>query len=94
MLLVTGCGDNLYAVPYFNGLSVIQKNTINSNRHFLNLFKNFTKEEISTFRKSLSKLANYDHVSQKHFEKQVEIDIGKESNDMEKFLLQIRKEFL
>jgi DNA-binding MarR family transcriptional regulator len=76
------------------GLSVMQKNTINSNRYFLNLFKNFTKEEISTFRKILSKLTNYDHVSQNHFEKQVEIDIGKESGDMEKFLLQIRKEFL
>jgi DNA-binding MarR family transcriptional regulator len=76
------------------GLSVMQKNTINSNRYFLNLFKGFTKEEISTFRKTLEKLANYNHTDQKHFEKQVEIDIGKESDDMEKFLKQVRKEFL
>lgn len=76
------------------GLSVMQKNTINSNRYFLNLFKNFTKEEIAVFRKTLEKLANYDYANQKHFEKQVEIDIGKESDDMEPFLLQIRKEFL
>lgn len=76
------------------GLSVMRKNTINSNRYFLNLFKDFTKEEISTFHNTLTKLANYDHANQKHFEKQVEIDIGKESDDMEKFLLQVRKEFL
>ncbi len=76
------------------GLSVMQENTINSNRYFLNLFKDFTKEEIATFRNTLEKLANYDHTYQKHFEKQVEIDIGKESDDMEKFLKQIRKEFL
>jgi DNA-binding MarR family transcriptional regulator len=76
------------------GLSVMQENTINSNRYFLNLFKNFTKEEIATFRETLEKLANYDHTNQKHFEKQIEIDIGKESDDMDKFLKQIRKEFL
>jgi len=73
---------------------MMQKNTVNSNRYFLNLFKNFTKEGIATFRKTLEKLANYDHTDQKYFEKQVEIDIGKESIDMEKFLKQVRKEFL
>lgn len=76
------------------GLSVMKKNAINSNRYFLNLFKGFTKNEIAAFRKALEKLADYDHTEQKHFEEQVEIDIGKESKDMEKFLEQIREEFL
>lgn len=75
------------------GLSEMQKNTVNSNQYFLNLFENFTKEEIKTFRKSLEKLANYDHTDQKHFEKQVEIDIGKESKDMEEVLNKIRRLF-
>ena len=76
------------------GYAVMRKNTINSNRYFLNLFQDFTKEEIAALRKTLAKVANYDHANQKHFEKQVEIDIGKESGDMEEFLLQIRKAFL
>lgn len=76
------------------GLLVMQKNAINSNRYFLNLFKSFTKNEIAAFRKALEKLADYDHTEQKHFEEQVEIDIGKESKDMKKFLEQIREEFL
>lgn len=76
------------------GLAVMQKNTINSNQYFLDLFHNFTKAEIKTFRKTLEKLAGYDHTDQKYFEKQVEIDIGKESKDMKEFLGQIRKSFL
>jgi len=75
------------------GLSVMQKNTINSNKYFLDLFKNFTRTEIKAFRKTLEKLSDYDHTNQKYFQKQVKIDIGKESNDMEKFLEQIRKLF-
>lgn len=76
------------------GLSVMKKNSVNSNWYFLNLFKSFTKNEIALFRKALEKLADYDHTDQKYFEKQVQIDIGKESKDMKKFLEQIRKEFL
>lgn len=76
------------------GLSEMQKNTVNSNQYFLNLFENFTKEEIKAFRKTLEKLANYDHTDQKHFEQQVEIDIGKESKDMEEVLNKIRRLFL
>lgn len=76
------------------GLSVMQKNAINSNWYFLNLFKGFTKEEIAAFCRALEKLADYDHSGQEHFEKQVEIDIGKESKNMEKFLEQVREEFL
>ena len=76
------------------GLSVMQKNTINSNKYFLNLFKNFTRIEIKSFRKSLEKLSNYDNTKQKYFEEQVKIDIGKEQTDMKIFLEQIRKLFL
>lgn len=76
------------------GLSVMQKNTINSNKYFLNLFKNFTRTELKSFRKSLEKLSDYDHTNQKHFEKQVKIDIGKELKDTKNFLEQISKLFL
>ena len=76
------------------GLSVMQKNTFNSNKYFLNLFNNFTRTELKSFRKSLEKLSGYDHTTQKHFEKQVKIDIGKDLNDMENFLKQISKLFL
>ena len=77
-----------------NGLLVMQKNTINSNKYFLNLFKNFTRTELKSFRKALEKLSDYDYTNQKYFEAQVKINIGKELNDMEKFLEQIRKLFL
>lgn len=76
------------------GLSVMQKNTINSNKYFLDLFKNFTRTEIKAFRKSLEKLSDYDPTNQKYFEEQVKIDIGKELNDMKNFLEQIRKIYL
>jgi Transcriptional regulators len=76
-----------------SGLSVMQKNTTNSNEYFLNLFKNFTRTELKSFRKSLEKLSNYDYTTQRHFEKQVKIDIGKEFEDMEEFLNKIRKLF-
>lgn len=76
------------------GLSVMQKNTVNSNKYFLNLFRNFTRGEISFLRKSLEKLSDYDSINQDYFEKQVKIDIGKESEDMKKFLEQIRNLFL
>ncbi|WP_297421751.1 MarR family transcriptional regulator [Clostridium sp.] len=75
------------------GLSVMQKNTINSNKYFLNLFKNFTRTELKSFRKSLEKLSGYDYTTERHFEKKVKIDIGKDLNDMERFLEQIRKSF-
>lgn len=71
----------------------MQKNTMNSNKYFLDIFKNFTKTEISAFREALEKLSDYDHTNQNHFEKQVNIDIKKDSKDMEKFLEQIRKLF-
>lgn len=76
------------------GLSVMQKNTINSNQYFLELFQNFTKSELKTFRNTLEKLAGCDNTEQKHFEEQVEIDIGKKATDIEAFLMQIRKLFL
>lgn len=76
------------------GLSVMQKNTLNSNKYFLDILYNFTRTEIKSFRKSLEKLSDYNHINQKHFEKQVKIDIGKDLKDMEKFLEQIRKFFL
>lgn len=76
------------------GLSMMRKNTLRSNQYFLNLFKDFTKEEIAAFRRSLEKLTDSDHSGQKHFEEQVEIDIGQKSKDMEKFLEQVHKQFL
>lgn len=76
------------------GLSVMHKNTTNSNKYFLDLFKNFTRTEIRSFRQSLEKLSDYDHTNQKYFEEQVKIDIGKESKDMEEFLEQMKKLFL
>lgn len=76
------------------GLSVMKKNTIKSNWYFLNLFKDFTKEEIAMLRTTLERLVDIDHTSQKHFEKPVGIDIGKDSNDMEKFLEEVKGKFL
>ncbi|MCH3964498.1 MAG: MarR family transcriptional regulator [Clostridium sp.] len=76
------------------GLSMMRKNTLYSNRYFLDLFKGFTKEEIAAFRRFLEKLVDFDHSRQKHFEEQVEIDIGQKSKDMEKFLEQVHEQFL
>jgi DNA-binding MarR family transcriptional regulator len=42
---------------------------------------------------NISKLTDHEHTGQKHFEKQAEIDIGKESRDMERFLEQVREEY-
>lgn len=58
------------------GLSLMQKNTVSSNKYFIELFKNFSKAEIKDLRRSLEKLANYDCKDQKHFENKVKIDIG------------------
>ena len=49
---------------------------------------------IRLFRKALEKLSDYDNTNQKYFEKQVKIDIGKELNDMKKFMEEITKLFL
>ena len=76
------------------GLSVMQKNTINSNKYFLELFKNFSKKEIKALHQTLKKLADNDYQNQNPFEKQVAIDIGKNSEDMKEFLKQIREVFL
>lgn len=75
------------------GLSVMQKNTIRSNEYFLDLFQTFSKTEIKSFRKTLEKLAGYKEADQRYFEKQAQIDIGKDSEDMEEFLSRIRRIF-
>jgi hypothetical protein len=72
----------------------MQKNTINSNKYFLELFKNFSKKEIKALHQTLKKLADYDYKNQNPSEKQVAIDIGKNSEDMKEFLKQIREVFL
>lgn len=72
----------------------MQKNTINSNKYFLELFKNFSKKEIKALHQTLKKLADNDYQNQNPFEKQVAIDIGKNSEDMKEFLKQIREVFL
>lgn len=76
------------------GLLAMQKNTINSNRYFLELFKNFSEAEIKTLRQTLEKLAGYNYTKKNPFEKQVAIDIGKKSEDMKEVLKQIREVFL
>lgn len=76
------------------GLSMMRKNALRSNQYFLNLFQDFTKEEIAAFRRSLEKLADSDHSGQKHLEARVEIDIGQKSKDLEMFLEQVHERFL
>lgn len=75
-----------------NGLYVMNKTTIHSNNYFLELFKDFSRDELGMLRKLLEKL-DKDHSKQKHFEETADIDIGKNSAEMEQFLKQIRKIF-
>lgn len=75
------------------GLLAMQKNTSNSNRYFLDLFENFSEKEIRTLRQTLEKLAGYNYPNRSPFEKQVAIDIGKNSQGMEETLKQVRKIF-
>lgn len=75
------------------GLNVMNQNTIISNQYFFDIFKDFSSTEIKTLHKMLNKLADYDHKNENHFEKQAEINIGKETKEMEDFLKQIKNHF-
>lgn len=76
------------------GLLAMRKNTINSNKYFLELFTNLSGIEIKMLRQILEKLVGYNYTKKNPFEKQVAIDIGKTSEDMKETLKQIKEIFL
>lgn len=75
------------------GLAVMKENTIISNQYFLKIFNKFTKEEISSLRNLLSKLADYDDSGKQHLETKAPIDIEKDSEEMSDFLKDMRRLF-
>ena len=75
------------------GMEVMQKNTIHSNNYFADLFRDFSKDELKIFRKMLNKM-DHSEDGKKDFTEKADIDIGKNTKEMEYFLKQIRKQFL
>lgn len=76
-----------------SGMEVMQQTTIHSNVYFLHLFQDFSREELKILRAMLEKLNKYDS-QQKYFEEKADIDIGKNSPEMENFLGQLHDTFL
>ena len=75
------------------GLKVMQKNTIRSNDYFADLFKDFSRDELKLLRKMLIRL-DHSEDGKKDFSEKADINIGKNTKEMEYFLQQIRERFL
>ena len=76
-----------------SGMEVMQQTTVHSNVYFLHRFQDFSRDELKVLRTMLEKLNKYDS-QQKYFEEKADIDIGKNSPEMENFLDQLHDTFL
>lgn len=74
------------------GLEAMQKNTIRSNNYFADLFRDFSRDELKLLRKMLTRL-NHSEDGKKDFSEKADINIGKNTKEMEHFLQQIRERF-
>ena len=75
------------------GLEAMQKNTIRSNNYFADLFRDFSRDELKLLRKMLTRL-NHSEDGKKDFSEKADINIGKNTKEMEHFLQQIRERLL